>query len=65
MIINDKISMVSRNLFYKTHARFLEIFISPTPIPFAGLSIVVLGDFLQLPSVRGKPYMLLLMIMKE
>ena len=28
---------------------------SPTPIPFADLSVVVLGDFLQLPSVRGKP----------
>ena len=55
MVIIDEISIVSRDLFYKTHARLLEIFMSPTPIPFAGLSIVVLGDFLQLPSVRGKP----------
>ena len=55
MLIIDKISMVSRDLFYKTHARILEIFMSPTPTRFAGLSVVVLGDFLQLPSVRGKP----------
>ena len=28
---------------------------SPTPIPLTGLSIAVLGDFLQLPPVIGKP----------
>lgn len=54
ILIIDEISMVSRNLFYKAHAIVLEIFTSPTLIPFAGLSIAVLGDFLQLPSVRGK-----------
>lgn len=54
ILIIDEISMVSRNLFYKAHAIVLEIFMSPTLIPFAGLSIAVLGDFLQLPSVRGK-----------
>ena len=55
ILIIDEISMVSRNLFYKAHAIVLEIFmISPTLVPFAGLSIAVLGDFLQLPSVRGK-----------
>lgn len=54
ILIIDEISMVSRNLFYKAHAIVLEIFTPPTLIPFAGLSIAILGDFLQLPSVRGK-----------
>ena len=44
MLIIDEISMVSRDLFYKIHARILEIFMSPTPISFAGLSIVVLEE---------------------
>lgn len=54
ILIIDEISMVSRNLFYKAHTIVLEIFTPPTLIPFAGLSIAILGDFLQLPSVRGK-----------
>lgn len=54
ILIIDEISIVSRNLFNKAHAIILEIFTSPTLIPFAGLSIAVLGDFLQLSSVRGK-----------
>ena len=55
ILIIDEISMVSRDLFYKTHARLLEIFVFPTVIPFANLSVVVLRDSLQLPSVRGNP----------
>ena len=54
MVIIDEISMVSRDLFYKIHPRFLETFISPTPNTFVGLSMIRLGDFLQLTSVRGK-----------
>ena len=54
MVIIDEISMVSRDLFYKIHPRFLETFMSPTPNTFVGLSMIGLGDFLQRPSVRGK-----------
>ena len=55
MLIIEEMSMVSRALFYKTHARLLETFMSPTSVPFAALSVVVLDDFLQLWSVRRKP----------
>ena len=40
--------MFSRDLFYKIHARLLETLCLPH-------LFVVLGDFQQLPSVRGKP----------
>lgn len=45
MFVLDKVLMVSRDLFFKTHANILEVCKSHTPIPFAGLSIVVSDDF--------------------
>ena len=54
-IIIDEISMVSNDLLYHIRLRLLETFGSPNNTPFAGLSIIVVGDFLQLPPVRVKP----------
>ena len=55
-IIIDEISMVSNNLLsFQIHLRLLEIFVCPNNTPFAGLSISIVGDFLQLPPVRAKP----------
>ena len=54
MLIIDENQWFQEICFTKLMLDFWR-FLSPTPIPFAGLSIVVLGDFLQLPSVRGKP----------
>ena len=55
-IIIDEISMVSDDLLsFQIHLRLLEIFGCPNNTPFAGLSIIVVGDFLQLPPARVKP----------
>ena len=48
-IIIDEISMVSNDL------QLVESFGCPNNTPFAGLSITVVGDFLQLPPVRAQP----------
>ena len=53
--IIDEISMVPNDLLFHIHLRLLDMFGCPNNIPFAGLSIIVVGDFLQLPPVRAKP----------
>ena len=53
-IIIDEISMVSNDHFH-IHRRLLEICGCPNDTPFAGLSIIAVGDFLQLPPVQVKP----------
>ena len=55
MVIADKFSMVSNDLFLKINARLLEIFICSTAVEFAGLTVVLVADLLQLPPVMGKP----------
>ena len=40
--------------FIKTHARLLETFFCTESVTFAGLEVVLLGDFLLFPPVRGK-----------
>lgn len=54
MLIIDEISMASRDLFYKSDARLSEIFYLPHLL-HSQVSYHLLGDFLQLLSVRGKP----------
>ena len=51
--------MVSSDLFLRIHARLLEIFDCKTGEPFAGIPILVCGDFYQLPPVKGTPVYLL------
>ena len=55
VIIIDEISMVSNNLLYYIHLRLNEIFGTTDIKPFAGLTILAVGDFFQLLSVRGSP----------
>ena len=55
MVIIDEFSMVSNDLFLKINARLLEIFICSTAVEFAGLTVVLVADLLQLPPVMGKP----------
>ena len=59
LIIIDEISMVSSDLFLRIHNRLLEIFDCKTGEPFAGIPILVCGDFYQLPPVKGSPVYLL------
>ena len=54
MVLIDELSMVSSDLFYQIHARLVEIFLCTVTVAFFGLTVVLLGDFLQLSPVRGK-----------
>ena len=55
VIIIDKIFMVLNELLFYLHLPLNEIFSSVNNDPFAGLTVVVVGDLLQLPLVGGHP----------
>ena len=55
VIIIDEISMVSNDLLFHVHLRLTEIFGSVNDQPFAGVSVIAVGDFFQLPPLGGKP----------
>ena len=54
VLIIDEISMVSNLQLLYVHLRLIEIFGCSDNIPFAGLSIIVVGDFYQLPPVQQR-----------
>ena len=54
VIIIDEISMVSNDLLFHVHLRLTEIFESVNDQPFAGVSVITVGDFFQFPTVGGK-----------
>ena len=54
VIIIDEISMVSNLLLLYIHQRLVEVFGCTQDIPFAGISIIVFGDFYQLPPVQQR-----------
>lgn len=51
----DEISMVSHDLLLHIHLRLVEVFACSNNTPFAGITVIAVGDFLQLPSVRARP----------
>ena len=53
-LIIDELSMVSSDLWIDINSRLEEIFIMIPEKAFAGLSVMTVGDFLQLPPVLGK-----------
>ena len=55
IVIIDEISMVSDKLFKDVHLRLCEIAGISPQIPFAGKTVLAVGDFFQLPPVMGKP----------
>ena len=55
MVITDEFSMVSSDLFFKINARLLEIFMCSTAAEFAGVTVLLVADLLQLSPVMGKP----------
>ena len=61
IFIIDEFSMVLSDLFFKTNARLLENFMCSTAVGFAGLTVVIVADLLQLPPVIISQYMSLLM----
>ena len=54
-IIIDEVSMVSKIRVPHIHQRLKDIFCSSSFQLFAGISVVVVGDFYQLPPIRTKP----------
>ena len=55
IIIIDEISMVSSMLLYQVNQRLNEILGYSDQLPFTGMSVIVCGNFYQLPPVRGLP----------
>ena len=54
LIIIDEVSMVSNIRLKHIHDRLTEIFATPNTILFAGLSVIVVGDFYQLAPIRAR-----------
>ena len=59
VIIIDKTSMVSSELFYQVSSRLIEIFDCKTDEPLAGIPILVYGNLYQLPLVNNMQIYLL------
>ena len=55
VLIIDEVSMVSNDLLLHIHLRLTEIFASKGNFPFAGITVIAVGDFLQLPPARARP----------
>ena len=53
-VIIDELSMVPNIRLYQIHCRLCEIFKVSLDIPFAGLTVILLGYFYQVPRVQGK-----------
>ncbi|CAB4037856.1 ATP-dependent DNA helicase PIF1, partial [Paramuricea clavata] len=53
LIIIDEISMVSNMGLLHIHQRLKEIFVTTNSELFAGISVLVFGDFFQLPPIRS------------
>ena len=54
LIMLDEFSIGSKKVFYQMHCRLIEIF-NLQNLPFAGRSILVVGDFHQLLPVHAMP----------
>ena len=55
LLIIDELSMVSSDLWTDIESRLGEIFMLIPEKAFAGLSVMVVAEWLQLPPVREKP----------
>ena len=55
LIIIDEVSMVSNLKLKHPHERLNQIFGIPDDVLFAGLGVIVFGDFYQLPPIKGQP----------
>ena len=55
LLVIDEKSMVGLYMLYAIDKRLKEIKSTNSNIPFGGISVILMGDFAQLPPVRGKP----------
>ena len=53
LIIIDEESLISADMFYKLDKKLREIFHEKKKTPFAGIGIMLVGDLLQIPPVKG------------
>ena len=53
-VIIDEIPVVSNIRLYQIHCRLCEIFSVSLDIPFAGLTVILLGDLYQLSLIKEK-----------
>ena len=54
-VITDKVSMVSNDLLLHIQLWLTEIFASEGNFPFAVITVIAVGDILQLPPVIARP----------
>ena len=54
VLIIDEISMVSNLTLLYIHLRLVEIFGCSDNVPFAGITVIAVGDFYQLPPVQQR-----------
>ena len=55
VLIIDEVSMVPIDLSLHIHLGLIEIFASKGNLPIAGIIVIAVGYFLQLPPVRARP----------
>ena len=55
VLVIDEMSMISPGFLYKMHRRLQEAFPNCKDKPFGGVTIILLGDFAQLPPVLSQP----------
>ena len=55
LIIIDEISVVSNRMLKYIHERLKQIFGTPDSLMFAGVSLIAVGGFYQLPPIKAKP----------
>lgn len=55
IVIIDEISMVDHNLLAYVHGRLRQVKQTGDFSPFGNVSVIAVGDFYQLPPVKGKP----------
>ncbi|KAK6167006.1 hypothetical protein SNE40_021119 [Patella caerulea] len=55
ILIIDEISMVDHKLLCYIHGRLRQIKQTPDHVLFGNVSIIAVGDFYQLPPVKGRP----------
>ena len=54
VLIIDEVSMVGADLLYRIHLRLSDVFqTKPQSVPFGGINVLLVGDLLQLPPVKG------------
>ena len=54
VIIIDDVSMISNELLLHIHLQLTETFTFKGNFPFEGITVITVGDFLQLPPVRAR-----------